>query len=99
LVDPVSRRRTRAGLDGDLFAGADIRQDQEATNAAERVAPEMMSRTSLAEDSAIRRRYYKALEAAGIKHLRFHGLRHTFGTLAVQGVEGVHGSCRHCDDD
>jgi integrase len=36
------------------------------------------------EDSALRRRYYKALAAAGIEHLRFHDLRHTFGTLAVQ---------------
>jgi len=36
------------------------------------------------EDSALRRRYYKALKAAGIEHLRFHDLRHTFGTLAVQ---------------
>jgi integrase len=36
------------------------------------------------DDSALRRRYYKALEAAGIAHLRFHDLRHTFGTLAVQ---------------
>ena len=36
------------------------------------------------EDSALRRRYYAALQAAGIAHLRFHDLRHTFGTLAVQ---------------
>lgn len=36
------------------------------------------------EDSALRRRYYNALKAAGIAHLRFHDLRHTFGTLAVQ---------------
>jgi integrase len=36
------------------------------------------------EDSALRRRYYHALKAAGIAHLRFHDLRHTFGTLAVQ---------------
>jgi integrase len=36
------------------------------------------------EDSALRRRYYKALKAAKIPHLRFHDLRHTFGTLAVQ---------------
>jgi len=36
------------------------------------------------EDSALRRRFYAALQAAGIKHLRFHDLRHSFGTLAVQ---------------
>jgi integrase len=36
------------------------------------------------EDSALRRRYYRALKQAKIKHLRFHDLRHTFGTLAVQ---------------
>lgn len=36
------------------------------------------------EDSALRRRFYAALKAAGIKHLRFHDLRHSFGTLAVQ---------------
>jgi integrase len=36
------------------------------------------------EDSALRRRYYRALKAAGIAHLRFHDVRHTFGTLAVQ---------------
>ena len=43
------------------------------------------------DDSALRRRYYDALEAAGLGALRrkadplvFHDLRHTFGTLAVQ---------------
>jgi integrase len=36
------------------------------------------------EDSALRRRFYAALKAAGLKHLRFHDLRHSFGTLAVQ---------------
>ncbi len=39
---------------------------------------------SYLEDSALRRRYYNALKAAKIPHLRFHDLRHTFGTLAVQ---------------
>jgi hypothetical protein len=33
------------------------------------------------EDSA---RFYEALKAAGLKHLRFHDLRHSFGALAVQ---------------
>jgi integrase len=36
------------------------------------------------EDSALRRRFYAALKAAGLRHLRFHDLRHSFGTLAVQ---------------
>jgi len=36
------------------------------------------------DESALRRRYYTALEGAGLKRQRFHDLRHTFGTLAVQ---------------
>jgi integrase len=35
-------------------------------------------------DSRLRRRFYEALARAGIPHLRFHDLRHSFGTLAVQ---------------
>ena len=33
--------------------------------------------------SALRRRYLKAQKAAGLRSLRFHDLRHTFGSLAV----------------
>ncbi|MGH2989357.1 MAG: tyrosine-type recombinase/integrase, partial [Solirubrobacterales bacterium] len=36
------------------------------------------------ERSTLRRRYVAALKRAGLKRLRFHDLRHTFGTLAVQ---------------
>jgi integrase len=36
------------------------------------------------DDFGLRRRYYAALERAGLKRLRFHDLRHTFGTIAVQ---------------
>ena len=36
------------------------------------------------DESAMRRRFYKALKAAGLPHMRFHDLRHTFGTIAVQ---------------
>lgn len=32
----------------------------------------------------LRRRLYGALELAGLRRVRFHDLRHTFGTLAVQ---------------
>lgn len=36
------------------------------------------------DDSALRRRFYAARERAGLRPIRFHDLRHTFGTLAVQ---------------
>jgi integrase len=36
------------------------------------------------EDSALRRRFYDALASAKLPRIRFHDLRHTFGTLAVQ---------------
>ncbi|HZG65913.1 MAG TPA: tyrosine-type recombinase/integrase, partial [Herpetosiphonaceae bacterium] len=32
----------------------------------------------------LRRRYSKALDRAGLRRLRYHDLRHVFGTLAVQ---------------
>lgn len=35
----------------------------------------------------LRKRYKAALAAAGLKPIRFHDLRHSFGTLAVQGFE------------
>ncbi len=36
------------------------------------------------DDSALRRRFYASRERAGLPQIRFHDLRHTFGTLAVQ---------------
>jgi integrase len=56
------------------------------------------------EESAMRRRFYAALDAAGLPRIRFHDLRHTFGTLAVQAfpltdVKAYMGPCRHPDDD
>jgi integrase len=35
------------------------------------------------DDSALRRRYKVALAAAGLRQLRFHDLRHTFGTRMI----------------
>lgn len=51
------------------------------------------------DESALRRRYYTALERAGLKRLRFHDLRHTFGTLAVQAfpLSDVKGYMGHAD--
>ncbi|MBA2298441.1 MAG: site-specific integrase, partial [Actinobacteria bacterium] len=36
------------------------------------------------DDSAVRRRFHQAVAAAGLPRLRFHDLRHSFGTIAVQ---------------
>jgi integrase len=42
------------------------------------------------DDSAVRRRYKRARAAAGVEPLRFHDLRHTFGShLAARGVDLV----------
>jgi integrase len=35
------------------------------------------------DGSAVRRRYHATLDAAGLRRLRFHDLRHTFGSLAI----------------
>ncbi len=39
--------------------------------------------------SALRRRYVAAQKRAGLRPIRFHDLRHTFGTLAVRGAESI----------
>jgi integrase len=36
------------------------------------------------DSSAIRNRFVAALEAAGLRHRRFHDLRHTFGSLMIR---------------
>jgi len=36
------------------------------------------------DDSRVRRRFYDAYTRAGLQPLRFHDLRHSFGTMAVQ---------------
>lgn len=39
------------------------------------------------DDSALRRRYRVARDAAGLPPLPFHHLRHTFATLAIRGLD------------
>jgi integrase len=39
------------------------------------------------DDSALRRRYKRARECAGLRPLRFHDLRHTFGTHAIRTAD------------
>ena len=41
------------------------------------------------DGSALRRRYVAAQARAGLRPIRFHDLRHTFGTLAVRGAESI----------
>ena len=41
------------------------------------------------DGSALRRRYLIAQKAAGLAPIRFHDLRHTFGTLAARGAESL----------
>ncbi len=39
--------------------------------------------------SALRRRFVAACTRAGLRPIRFHDLRHTFGTLAIRGAESI----------
>jgi integrase len=39
--------------------------------------------------SALRRRFIATQKRAGLRQIRFHDLRHTFGTLAVRGAESI----------
>jgi integrase len=39
------------------------------------------------DDSALRRRFKRARDAAGLRPLRFHDLRHTFGSVAIRTVD------------
>jgi integrase len=41
------------------------------------------------DGSALRRRYYQALAAAGLRRLRFHDLRHTFATRLIAKADIV----------
>jgi integrase len=44
---------------------------------------------SYLDGSALRRRFAAACVRAGLRPIRFHDLRHTFGTLAVRGAESI----------
>ena len=84
LEDAPKSGRVRATPMGDQVSDAlkDLARRERFTAAQDLIFPAPDG--GYLEDSALRRRYYKALKAAEIPHLRFHDLRHTFGTLAVQ---------------
>jgi integrase len=52
----------------------------------------------------VRAEYKAALARAGLRNLRFHDLRHTFGTRAVEQAESIlelkeWGTCQRADHD
>ncbi len=73
MVPDVARALARLGERAD-FVGED-----------ELVFPNALGR--FMDASALRDRYKASLARAGLKRLRFHDLRHTFGTLAVRRAE------------
>jgi integrase len=56
---------------------------------------------SYLDASALRRRYVAAQDAAGLRQLRFHDLRHTFGSLAINraSIVQVQNWMGHADVD
>jgi integrase len=39
------------------------------------------------DDCSLRKRYYKAIERAGLRRVRFHDLRHAFGSMAIRKLD------------
>jgi integrase len=73
LVDQAASRLARLAQRGLLDAPDDL------------VFPGL--RGEYLDDSALRRRYKTARDTAGLRPLRFHDLRHTFGTHAIRTVD------------
>jgi integrase len=78
-------RRAREVPLADQAAGALARLSQRAdfTNADDYVFANRLGRRL--DGSALRRRVERARDAAGLRPLRFHDLRHTYGSLLVAG--------------
>ena len=51
------------------------------------------------EESALRRRFWKALDRAGLRRVRIHDLRHSYGSLAVRAyrLDEVRAYMGHAD--
>lgn len=75
MVEPVAQALARA-LQRDRFTGPD---DLVFVGETGRYL----------DGSALRRRYRNAQKAAGLRPLRFHDLRHSFGSLAVTQAQSV----------
>ncbi len=75
MVDEVAQRLARLG-DRELFVGDDdlVFCEDDGT---------------WMQDDRLRRRYFAAQRQAGLRRLRFHDLRHTFGSLAITRADIV----------
>lgn len=84
-----SGRVRRVPLADQAAAALDrLSRRRDYTAADERVFCNMFGRTL--DGSALRRRFKRARDAAGLRPLRFHDLRHTYGSLlAASGIDLV----------
>lgn len=101
---PKSRRASRAVPMADRLAAELERQYQRSAYRGDDDLALCHPETgSTLDPSKLRRRYKRALAAAGLREVRFHDLRHTFGTHmaaagALAGDPGVDGLPRLQDD-
>jgi integrase len=73
MIDPVARTLKR------------LRRRPQMTGPDDLVFPSPLG--GYLDDSALRRRYKTARDHAGLRPLRFHDLRHTFGTHAIRTAD------------
>ena len=79
-----SRRAREVPLPGQAAAALErLRQRGEFTGSDDYVFANRLGRRL--DPSALRRRFERARDAAGLEPLKFHGLRHTYGSLLVAG--------------
>jgi integrase len=85
---PKSRRATRAVPMADRLAGElDRHYKASSYKAADDLVFGHPQRGTVLDHSALVRRFKRALRAGGVREVRFHDLRHTFGTrMAAAGV-------------
>lgn len=84
-VPKSGRGRTVPMIDTVAEALAKLSQRERFTGPDELVFPGIAG--NHLDHSALRRRYTRAREKAGLRRLRFHDLRHTFGTYAIRTVD------------
>src|SRR5215208_7215442 len=61
-----------------------MREEKEGLRRIAKASGAIANIRRMIDDGRLRGRFKKALASAGLKQLRFHDLRHTFGTIAVQ---------------